>query len=371
MSGSSLDGLDVAACAFDYREGELRSWRILAADTYPFSDAWRQRLRMAPLMTARDLAGLHAGFGRYLGELTQFFLVENAIAPQLIASHGHTVFHSPDEGFTTQVGDGAALAAVTGLPVACDFRSADLALGGQGAPLAPIADQLLFPGYDAYLNLGGIANLSCRIGRRWVAFDVTGANQVLDALAVEAGHAYDAEGQLAKRGRMIPELLTLLDQDEYFARVYPKSLGNDWVQRVLVRPSLRFAGPVPDRLHTAVIHIARQIARSLAAVRQREGGPEEPVRLLATGGGAHNRFLMETIREECEKICSLVITIPESETIAYKEAALIALMGVLRVYGAPNCLAGVTGAQLDSCGGALYAGWKMMNGAVKPWSGKP
>lgn len=358
MSGSSLDGLDLAAVQFIFSDKETPAWRLLAGRTVPFSPDWRERLRRLPAADGCELAHAHAALGRYFGELTNRFLKEEKITPDLIASHGHTVFHFPEEGFTTQLGDGAAIAAVTGYPVVCDFRTTDVALGGQGAPLAPIADRLLFPDYDAYLNLGGIANLSCRTGRGFVAFDLTGANQVLDALAATLGLAYDEDGRIARGGRPLPALLAQLERLPYFARPYPKSLGNDWVQRELVRPLLDYEAPTADKLHTACRHLAGRTAAGLARVREQEQWRPEPVRLLITGGGAHNGFLVDCIREECEKICSLAIEIPAPEIVAGKEAMLMALMGALRVTGRANCLASVTGARHDHSGGAVYQGWK-------------
>ncbi|MCB0571448.1 MAG: anhydro-N-acetylmuramic acid kinase [Phaeodactylibacter sp.] len=363
MSGSSLDGLDMAFCRFEIHslvglEVESLRWELVKAETATFPELWRQRLACLPAGTALDLALAHAQFGRYLGELALGFLERHRLEPGLIASHGHTIFHYPEQGLSLQIGDGAALAAATGYPTIDNFRMQDVALGGQGAPLAPIADQLLFGEYGFLLNLGGIANLTCRHKGRVVAFDSTGLNQVLNALARQLGLAYDEDGRIASGGRLIPELLAQAEALEYYRRPYPKSLGNDWVQEVLLPIFIGFDAPLPDKMFTACIHAGRQIARDIGIVLQREGLPPGPYRMLATGGGAHNGFLVGCIRRECEKICSLALEIPGPETIDFKEAVLMALLGALRAANIPNILPSVTGATRAAIGGALHQGWK-------------
>jgi anhydro-N-acetylmuramic acid kinase len=359
MSGSSLDGLDMAFCRFELEEeleNPLTGWSLLGARTTPFSTEWQERLRRAPESGGLALMQTHADFGHYMGRLLQPFLSAAEKRVDLIASHGHTVFHYPGRRMTCQIGDGAALAAVTGITVIDNFRALDVALGGQGAPLAPLADRMLFPGYDFYLNLGGIANLSARVEDRFVAFDVSGANQVLNALVAPLGLPFDENGRIAAAGRLKEGLLREAEALDFFQRSYPKSLGNDWVQEKLL-PLFQSADlPPADKLHTMCIHLARQIAAGIAAILAREGFRRPAYRLFITGGGAHNRFLVECIRAECEKICSLAIVIPEPDVISYKEAALMALMGVLRLFQIPNCLSSVTGARHDAIGGAIHSG---------------
>lgn len=359
MSGSSLDGLDIALCRFelDKRGGlPLTDWSILRSQTVPFNAEWKERLLHCPEASGRQLVQTHTDFGHYMGQLLAPFLSVTEEPVDLIASHGHTIFHYPEHLMTCQIGDGAALAAVTGKTVIDNFRALDVALGGQGAPLAPLADRMLFPGYDFYLNLGGIANLSARLEDRFVAFDISGANQVLNALVAPLGLPYDEGGKIAAAGRLDEDLLRRADRLGFFGRPYPKSLGNDWVQERLL-PIFRSAQlPVPDKLHTVCVHLARQTAEAIATVLDREKLARPGYRLFITGGGAHNRFLVKCIREECEKICSLDVIIPEGDIIAFKEAALIALMGALRLMQIPNCLASVTGARRDAVGGAIHAG---------------
>ena len=357
-----MDGLDIAHCRFtvepENRGSEIADWSILEAETLPFSEEWRERLTGLPTSSARELALAHANFGHYLGTLVARFLEKHGIEPALIASHGHTIFHYPEEGMTLQIGDGAAIAAVAGYPTIDNFRMQDVALGGQGAPLAPIADKLLFPGFDLMLNLGGIANVTVKTPERYVAFDIIGANQALNALAALRGLPYDDGGQLAASGKPAPGLLEKMEQLDFFRKPYPKSLGNDWVRDFMVKPYLAYDAPLEDKLHTACLQVARQIARDLAQVLEREKLPARQYRMMATGGGAFNTFLMRCIREECEKVCSLAIEAPAPEVAAFKEAALMALMGVLRVANIPNCLPTATNAARPAIGGAIHQGWK-------------
>lgn len=361
MSGSSLDGLDMAFCSFVVRTTNtsaisLEDWSIIEAATAPFSEEWQKRLLDLPQQSARNFAKTHVDFGHYLGVLASTFLKQKKQQPDFIASHGHTVFHFPDQHFTAQVGDAASIAVKTGYPVINDFRSADLAFGGQGAPLAPLADQWLLPGYDFYLNLGGIANISCNSGDHFVAFDIGGANQILNALVQPLGLAYDDRGGIAANGQLNALLLKQTDQLAYFGAPYPKSLGNDWVQLQQVTPYLEFECPVEDKLHTACVQIGQQIAASIQMIIKRESLKKHQYQLLITGGGAFNTFLVRCIEKAIQQIAQIQITIPAPEIISFKEACLMALMGVLRMEKSPNCLSSVTGAKKSAVGGAIYLG---------------
>ncbi len=358
MSGSSLDGLDVAYCKFAWAEGQLVSWHIHQAETLPFDEAWQEKLRRLPHADGKELLVAHAHFGHYMGELANRFLQQYSVTPDFIASHGHTIFHYPANRMTLQIGDGAALAAATGYPVINDFRAMDVALGGQGAPVAPIADRYLLPGYDFYLNLGGIANITAHLNNKYIAFDICGANQVLNALAQQIGLLYDQNGATAETGRLQETLLQQADALPYHHLPYPKSLGNDWVQEQLLPIFLHFDAPVADKLHTACFHIAGQIAQAIRAIIERERFQKEHYRLVATGGGAWNTFLMRRLYEACVRIAPVEIVIPEALTVGFKEAALIALMGLLRLENVPNCIASVTGAARDAIGGAIHQGWR-------------
>ena len=359
MSGSSLDGLDIAFCQFEGAVSPggfaLSDWRLLKADTLPFSAAWVERLRLLPAANGLALIKAHVEFGHCLGDLVNRFFTQKKVrgsSIDFIASHGHTIFHDPAAGFTLQIGDGAALAASTGCQVVCDFRSSDIAHGGQGAPLAPMADKVLFPGYDFYLNIGGIANITCHHDEKFVAFDITGANQVLNAIAAELGLSYDEGGKLAASGQILPTLLEQLNSLPYFSAPYPKSLSNQWVQEHLVATCRQYPAPAADRLRTACQHVAEKLADSIRQIKAAENLKKENFRMLATGGGVLNHFLMECMRQACGAV---EIVMPDEDTVNYKEACLMALLGLMRLEGLPNCIASVTGARQDAIGGAVYA----------------
>jgi anhydro-N-acetylmuramic acid kinase len=354
MSGSSLDGLDIAVCTFVFEDTQLVHWELLHGETASFPEEWQQRLRDLPQADARSLAKAHADLGRWMGDAVNAFIQKHGLQPDLIASHGHTIFHFPAAGFTTQIGDGAAIAAVTGHTVVCDFRSTDIALGGQGAPIAPIADRLLFPEFDLLLNLGGIANITCNVAGRYIAFDIGGANQILNALVQPLGLPYDDGGGIAASGRLIEPLMDAMDALPYFRQPHPKSLGNDWVQEHQVRAYMAWPASVEDRLHTACVQLARQIALALQRIIEQENWHRDEYRIMATGGGAFNTFLCNCIIAECNRSGRFSLHLPAPAIISFKEAALMALMGVLRLKNIPNCIASVTGARGDAVGGAVY-----------------
>ncbi len=313
---------------------------------------------MLPQVGGRELLLAHAHYGHYAGELVRDYLERTQIEPDFIASHGHTIFHYPNEQMTLQIGDGAAIAAETGYPVINDFRAMDVALGGQGAPLAPIADRMLLPGYDFYLNLGGISNITGHAGEKFIAFDIGGANQVLNFLAQQVNKPFDENGNLAASGALHAGLLAQANALSYHELPYPKSLGNDWVQEALIPIFQHYNATIADKLHTACLHIAWQIAKQIGAIIEREQLNKEHYRLLATGGGARNTFLMQCIEQACSKIADIEIVIPDPLIISFKEAAFMALMGVLRLENLPNCMASVTGASRDASGGAIHQGWR-------------
>jgi anhydro-N-acetylmuramic acid kinase len=338
MSGSSLDGIDLALCQFTQEEGQW-AFRLEKAVTVPWRPVLRKRLLQASGATALEMARLHRDVGQAIGTACDD-LLQGSMA-EAIASHGHTVFHQPDEGLTLQIGSGAHIAAITGLPVVCDLRSMDVALGGQGAPLVPLGEQLLFPGRRAFLNLGGIANISLHGVDRTMGWDVCPCNQALDGLAQEAGQPYDADGALARSGQVDTELLARLDVLPFYRLPPPRSLGREWFEAQL-RPLLGPGIPLADRLRTVTEHVAGLVAQALAA-----HGAEQ---VLVTGGGAHNGFLMERIGA----LGPAVPVLPERELIDFKEAVIFAFLGLLRLRGLPNTLPSVTGADRGSVGGALY-----------------
>ncbi len=358
MSGSSLDGLDVAVCHFqtNKRDGfKIDTWNIVAAKTMPYSHEWQQRLINLPKGNAIELAAAHAQYGHYVGTLVNQFLEKHPLEIDAIASHGHTILHYPKQKFTTQIGDGAAIAAITGFPVICDFRALDVASGGQGAPIAAIADKYLFSDFDFCLNIGGIANVTYQSAHKNIAFDISGANQILNALASTLSLEYDAGGNIARTGQLNEGLLQQSNDLDYFRLDYPKTLDNQWVQQHLVNLFYESPLPVQDRLRTAVEHIANQTATAVQGIIYKEKLTASKLRLLATGGGAFNTFLMELMQE---KLPQVEIVIPNPLIVSNKEAAMIALMGVMRIENVPNCIHTVTGAVRSVIGGAIHQGWK-------------
>ncbi len=341
MSGTSMDGLDMATAAFHEQDGKW-AYTILQAETIEYPSEWKERLSNLHLSTAVDFWKTHIDYGHYLGQRVNDFISSTGLKPELVCSHGHTIFHQPEKGFTMQAGAGEAIAAVTALPVISDFRAADLALGGQGAPLVPIGDKLLFGEYDACLNIGGFSNISFDKRGQRIAFDICPANGVLNILAGQLGYPFDKDGKLARTGKLDKELFDKLNSLAYYRQEPPKSLGREWLETKFMPLISHTNIAVEDKLRTCCEHIGYQFAKSLEA--------DKPSTVLVTGGGAKNSFLVETL----EKYYSRKLTVPGPQLIDYKEALVFAFLGVLRWYGKINILASVTGAGMDHSGGAVY-----------------
>jgi anhydro-N-acetylmuramic acid kinase len=352
MSGSSLDGLDIVFTELQHNGGNW-TFEIRAASCYEYSQEWKDRLRNAVSLNALEYMLLHTDYGHYLGKEVNRFIEEHALHYQvgLVASHGHTTFHVPSRKMTGQLGDGAAMAAETQLPVVSDLRAMDLAFGGQGAPIVPIGEKLLLKGYGLFLNLGGIANLSLAKPGGYIAFDVCTANRVLDLLASSVNKDYDEGGQMAAIGNLNHELFNKLNELTYYSQPYPKSLANDFGTDE-VYPLIRSFGlPHNDGLRTYVEHIVHQIRDSITRFDEQT----EPRKLLVTGGGAFNQFLIGRLREELSPL-GISVEVPDDNLVRYKEALVMALIGVLRWRQEYNVLSSVTGAQRDSIGGAVWIG---------------
>ncbi len=354
MSGSSLDGLDIAYCEIQVDKGEYK-WDLLACDVYPFSEMWQLRLKELPYQAAISFARTHTYFGHYMGGFVNDFIKKNEIEPDLIASHGHTIFHDPNKRMTSQIGDGGALAAITGLPVVNDFRTQDIAINGEGTPLAPIVDTLLFKEYDFCLNLGGIANITYTKGTKVIAFDVTACNQVLNALAQVLGLLYDENGNVARKGEYLPSIAAKINALPYFKTNYPKSISNEWVRGKILPVFLDDSENIENKITTACHLIGQHISEAIEQIIEQEGMAAKSLTMLVSGGGVLNTFLIECIQKYCK---SVEIIIPNQEIINYKEAILMALLGVLRIENTANCLSSVTGATRDTIGGAIYQGYK-------------
>ena len=361
MSGSSLDGLDIAFVEFQEQAGKW-SYEILKADCYPYTDEWVSKLKNAINLSARDYQLVHAEYGHYLGEQVNKFINEHQLhyGVAVIASHGHTTFHIPAKKMTAQLGDGSAIAAKTQLPVVSDLRSLDIAFGGQGAPIVPIGEKLLMSEYDYFLNIGGIANISAKpslsgegLGEV-IAFDICPANRVLNMLANDAGKSYDAGGAIAATGLVNSALLEKLNQLDYYKQPPPKSLANDFGTDV-VYPMIKGSGcNTADSLRTYSEHIVFQICNAIETL-----GNNKPQttnhKLLTTGGGAFNTFLIQRLTEQLKEL-NIEVKVPDTNLINYKEALIMAFIGVLRWRQENNVFSSVTGAARDSIGGALWTG---------------
>jgi anhydro-N-acetylmuramic acid kinase len=357
MSGSSLDGLDIVYCKIDWLNNEVVKWELLEAETVAFSDKWRDRLSGLPMQSALVFAKTDIYLGHYFASLIDRFIKRLNIGQiDFIASHGHTVFHDPDRRLTTQIGDGATIAALTQQRVISNFRAQDIALDGEGAPLAPLADVYLFKGYDYYLNLGGIANLSVQKGQDIIGFDVCPLNQVLNHYANLMGLPYDSEGQKARAGVISPYLMERLMAMDYFARPAPKSIGNEWIRNEVLPLYLEADLSPEDALATAVEHAALEISEAILALEDTMPEAASERSLFITGGGAFNSYLIERIEGYlCRKI-NCKINIPDEEIVSFKEALLMVLLGVLRLEGLPNCYPSMTRAKRPTVNGAVHEG---------------
>lgn len=341
MSGTSLDGLDIAQCTFHFSDNGI-TYVIDHCETIGYPHEIAQKLRYAERSDALNFCRIDANYGKWIGETCRSFMDKHQSDPLLIASHGHTIFHNPGEGFSTQIGSGAQIAAATKVRTVCDFRSLDVALGGQGAPLVPVGDRLLFGQYDACVNIGGFSNISMEQEQKRIAWDICPANYLLNHYAAKLGSTYDESGNLARKGATIPKLLEKLNQLEYYAALPPKSLGREWVEAV-VFPLVSEYEPDPlGILNTLTTHIATMIGRALPK--------KSTATALFSGGGVHNTFLMEQINANTTS----KQFIPDAQTIDFKEALIFALLGVLRYKKKTNCLSNVTGASLNNIGGAVY-----------------
>lgn len=355
MSGSSLDGLDICYVQLEEIRGKW-SAQILAAECMPYTGEWTENLRHATSADVPAFLRLHAAYGHYTGTCVQEFIVRHQLEHKVhfIASHGHTVWHEPSVGVTFQLGDGAAIAAVTGLPVISDLRAMDVALGGQGAPIVPIGDRLLFGEFDLLLNIGGIANVTVRQeGAADKAFDICVANQALNHLAQLAGQAYDKGGALAASGKVLQDELLALNSHEYYAQPSPKSLSNESAMAMVTAFVQNEAYSVNDRLRTVVQSIAdltRQAITSAVGMENLQGR-----KMLITGGGTFNEFLISVLTEQFHG-SGLQLVVPEPDIIAFKEAMVMALIGTLRWREETNVHHEVTGARRSSIGGAYWMG---------------
>jgi anhydro-N-acetylmuramic acid kinase len=343
MSGTSLDGLDIAFCRFTVDKNAW-NYEIINAETKSYPEEWKEKLLSLENTDALTFQQVNTEFGLYCGRLVSDFIIKHGTKADFVSSHGHTIFHQPEKKLTVQVGLGSAIASACKMPVVCDFRSLDVALGGQGAPLVPIGDKLLFSDYDYCLNLGGFANISYEHNNKRIAYDVCPVNIVMNSICEKIGRPYDDKGEIARSGMVSPFLLNEFNLLPFYKLPpnSPKSLGKEWVIKNIDPIINDYEIEENDLLRTFCEHIAVQISRTV--------NPGISSTLLITGGGAYNDFLIERIREQVK----MQVKIPDAKTIEFKEAMIFAFLGVLRIRNEVNCLKSVTGARQDNCGGAIY-----------------
>lgn len=339
MSGTSLDGIDLVYVHF-YQPANWR-FQLQKAETIPYTPGWREKLQQAPQLSPVELQNLNLSYSLLVAETIGIFIKKYHLQKiDAICAHGHTVFHQPEKAITLQIGNTPLLAQRLGCTVVCDFRAQDVALGGQGAPLVPIGDRLLFSEYTYCLNIGGFANISFEEDGKRIAFDICPANTLLNHYAGKLGKLYDADGAEAARGAICQPLLEELNALPFYTQQPPKSLGIEWVLREIF-PRIEAHGiSVSDTLRTLTEHIALQISRVL----------KQKQTVLVTGGGAHNIFLMNRLHT----LSAATLTLPEKYLVDFKEALIFGLLGVLRLRNEVNCLRSVTGASKDHSSGKIF-----------------
>jgi anhydro-N-acetylmuramic acid kinase len=344
MSGTSLDGTDLAHITLTCTGGKW-SFAIYEAETVAYTDEWVGRLKAAIDFDTPALHQLNEEYTVLLAQIINQFIYKHSIDNlDAVCSHGHTIQHRPQEGFTLQIGNLPNLAALINQTVVCNFRVQDVELGGQGAPLVPIGDRLLFKDYTYCLNLGGFSNISFEEKGQRIAFDICPVNTVLNLYANQLGLPYDDGGRIARSGTLVPELLNELDNLDFYSAPYPKSLGFEFVKQTVLPLINNYKASTQDVLHTFTVHVAKQVAN----VIKLKGGQGS---LLITGGGAYNTFLIDTLQQ---LLPQTKIEVPNDKTIQFKEALIFALLGVLKIREEINVLCSVTGAVKDHSSGKIY-----------------
>lgn len=351
MSGSSLDGLDIAYMEI-IQENTSINWNLIVAELSPYTAIWKDRLFSLPKESALTYVMTKADYSVLIADTVKKFILSNKLSPDIISWHGHTIYHRPLDFLSEQIGEGGIMASITGVKTVTDFRINDIALGGQGTPIAPIVEEYFFQNYDYCLNLGGIANISIRTENKIAAYDICPANQLLNYLCIPFQKEYDENGNLARKGNCDPGLLSLLGEEEYYSLSFPKSLDNNWIREVYFPILDKCSISNEDKLATVVRFICDMIIKDLIEL-QKTWFNKDNTKLLVTGGGSHNLYLIELLKLELSVI-NIELIVPSKNIIDYKETILMGLMGYLRIQEKSNVLSSVTGATKDSIGGAVY-----------------
>ena len=340
MSGTSLDGIDLAYITFNI--DQYWKFRIEKVETIEYDDSWLKVLKNLVSHSLKELKDIDYRYTELLANVIDSFIIRNNIEElDAVCSHGHTALHQPEKGLTYQIGNDPLLSKELKQNVICDFRIQDVRLGGQGAPLVPVGDQLLFADYDYCLNLGGFANVSTEKENKRIAFDICPVNTVLNHYAAILGFGYDDQGKLASHGKLSDQLLHDLNSLKFYSLPYPKSLGLEFVKKEILPVIESYNLNPKDALRTFTEHIAYQISKEIR---------NQNTKVLVTGGGAHNLFLIDRIKSKTNS----KILIPSKQLVNFKEALIFGLLGVLRLRGEVNCLSSVTGAQYDHSSGNVF-----------------
>ena len=341
MSGTSLDGLDL--CYVHFKKKSSWCFKIICSDTISYEPQWIDTLQSAIYFDDKELDELDENYTEFLSDRILEFVKDHSIKElDAICSHGHTILHEPKKGITKQIGNLPSIATRLKTTVVCDFRVQDVELGGQGAPLVPIGDKLLFSEYTYCLNLGGFANISFQKGEERIAFDICPVNIILNHYARQLGVAFDDGGKMARLGMLNEKLLYSLNELTYYMKQPPKSLGLEWVNTHVFPLIDSFKMNKKDILCTLVEHMAFQISQQI--------DHSSEAKVLVTGGGAFNTFLIERLK----KLTASAIVIPSEEIVNFKEALVFGLLGVLKIRNEINCLSSVTGAEYDHSSGKIY-----------------
>ena len=346
MSGTSLDGIDLVYAKIE--KEKTYSFEILRTKTVYYSEKWKKSLFDAFNYPGEKLTKLNVDYGKFLGEIINNFIKKNKLNKvDFIASHGHTIFHQPHLNYTLQIGSGAAISAETNVKTICDFRVQDIALGGQGAPLVPIGDKLLFSDYDFCLNLGGFSNISFDKEDQRIAFDICPVNIVMNYYTRKIDLEYDDKGKIASKGAINKILLEELNNLPFYTDDQPKSLGYEYIVATIFPMIDKYELALEDILRTFIEHVAIQIA----SVVNTNSDQNQAKSMLVTGGGAFNAFLIGRLKD----LAKVEVIIPDKEIIDFKEAMVFALLGVLKDQNEINCLKSVTGAKKDHSSGVVFS----------------
>lgn len=348
MSGTSLDGVDLAHIKFRLKDQKW-SFEIFENKTVSYDQNWINRLKKAVDYSEKELIKLNSDYTILLGSIILDFIEKNKIESlDAVCSHGHTILHQPEKGLTLQIGNLPEISALINQTVVCDFRVQDVKLGGQGAPLVPIGDQILFADYDYCINLGGFSNISFEQNKERIAFDISPVNTVLNYYANQLGLDYDDKGQLSRTGKINEKLLEKLNSIPFYSQKFPKSLGFEFVKEIVIPIIEKFKIPIEDKLRTFTEHIAFQISKALITFDSKNKKKEK---MLITGGGAYNNFLIAKIQFYLPE---MELIIPSPKILEFKEALIFAFLGVLKLRNEINVLKSVTGAETDHSSGVIY-----------------